>query len=596
MPALLLISALLGLQDPDRLKRENRELQDQVKRLEQELERVKLENVKLKLAQNSDPELRLVLIRDEALKSPYHSLALFGLEEAGRITAGRFKELAGPVGALAQNAAPELAGRAVEVLSKFTELADVQTALQDAADHPNAGVRQRVAVALRTVPTPAALNVLVMLLGDGAVEVRKAAAVATAEHPGPVSGAALLDRVKIEPSADVLEKLIDGLGALAYAEAGPLLIGHLQSTQENLVFASINALGKIKSLEAETHLTPFLAPGRPEGIRLIAVQSVGRIDTAGGRRRLVELLASDPAVPVRKACAAALAASADPTLATGPLLEALLAEADASVSEAIWKTMLALTEKAPDAPIVLLETLVAKKRVAEATVLCGRLHDARLSEEKRKALQPMERAVADALFAAGSAKEALPHYRALAAGGPPEAAVAERVVECLRAAGDVEEALRFLRAEFKRARGENPDRWAVGELAATLSRDREDAFARARTMYDLLHPNPAAPPEEVRKRWKTAYDAAVADVRAALLSPNLEARNQALSSAGALRDAIILPLADWIVAENAGAEDLKIFLYVGNAITRTAYPAETVADPKKRADAARAWKAWHEAR
>jgi hypothetical protein len=273
-----------------------------------------------------------------------------------------------------------------------------------------------------------------------------------------------------------------------------------------------------------------------------------------------------------------------------------VAESEEAAREAIWKAMLDLTEAGAGARLGLLRSLIDKKRGAEAALLCGRLHDARLSDEERRAALPLERAVADSLFTAGSLKEALPHYRALAAAAAsPEAAVAERVLECSRAAGEPDEALRFLKNEFKRARGDAPDRWAVGELAAMLSKEREDAFARTRTLYDLMHPNPAAPPEETRKRWKASYDAAVAEVRVALLSATPDVRNQALSGAGALRDAIILPLADWIAADGT-AEEHKVYLYVGNAIARTSFASEIVADPQKRAEAARAWRAWHESR
>jgi HEAT repeat protein len=574
--ALLAFAGLCGLQDPDELKR-----------LREELEKTKLENIQLKLQVLTDPAQQLALIRDDALRSPFAKVALFGLEYAAKAPPERFAELVAAVAVLAQNGSPPLAARAVDVLAQFAKQERAQAAIRDAANHPDALVRRQVASALRTVASPAALETLSKLAADASEEVRRAAVVAAADH-GAAAADLLLDRLAREPDAGALEKIIDGLGTLRQARSADRLIERLSDARENIVWASINALGKIGDARAHGPLLPFLEPGRPEHIRLVAVQSVGRLNLPEGRERLIVMLRADANPKVRRACATALAAAGAPEPAAGPLLEALLSEPEETVREAIWKSMVDLTEGSIDARLALLKALLDRRRAPEAALLCARLHGATLAEAQRAAYAPLERALADALAAADSHREALAHYRNVAPSAPPEAALAQRVLESCRKLADLDAAVAFLRDEFKRAKTDTPDRWSIGDLLAGLVIQRADPYERTQVFYLLLHPNPALPPEETRKRWKAAYDEAAVAVRAALNTP--EGQRKAVE----LGRAIILPLADWLEAEG-GAELYLPVLKAGNAVAATRFEEAVLADPKQRAETAKAWRAWHDA-
>lgn len=572
----MLVAAALQPQDPR---------DEEIRQLRDQLDKVTLKWLRLQYGVETDAQKRMELIRDEALRSPFKSANLFGLEQAARFTQEGFLDVLPAVAALAQNGEPERALAAVDVLSKFAALDPAQSAIQEASKHPNAVVRVAVATALRSVRTEAALAVLVALLRDEP-EVRKAAAIAAAEHEN--AGGPIFDLMKTETDPEVRKELIDGLGTLRYAPAVDALLSELKRAEGNVLWATINALGKIGDPRAYAAIEPHLRSTQ-EHIRLVTVQSIGRLNLKEGQRKLSELLADAAEnATIRKACAVALAACGDPAVAHDVLLPILMAEADAGVRDAIWKAVLDLTEGAVEARLQLMARLIEKQRTREAALLCTRFHGAELSAEQTDAYAPLGRAVADALFDGGEHQEALAHYRNVSALRPPEATLTQRVVACGRALGDLDAAAQFAMSEFKRATAANDDRWAIGDLRLELSREREDAFSRARTIHELMHPNPAAPPEETLKRWKAAYDEAAAGVRAAL-----PGSDDAQKRAAGLGRAIILPMADWIEAESP-PEEHAVFLQLGNYIAGTKFEAAVLTDPAERARVAKEWRAWHD--
>lgn len=568
MTAALVLAALLQPQDP----------QQRIDELLRQLEEAKLELLRLKLKDEADPQKRLELIREEGLRPPFKSLQIYALDQASRLTQDRFAEMIPAVAVLAKNGERETALKAVDVLSKFTTLEAAQQEIQEASEHPRPEVRAAVATALRSVPTEAALAVLVALLGDPSPDVRRAAAIASAEHKN--AGPAVFDRLKTEKDAAVRKDLIDGLGALRHAPAVDALVAELKQVDGANLWAAINALGKIGDPKAFEPLVPFLKSPQ-EHIRQVTIQSIGRLNTLAGREALRGLLADTAEDPkIRKQCAAALAGCGDPAVAHDVLLDILLAEADEGVREAVWKAMLALTHEQVGPRLQLLAALVDKRRTREAGLLCTELHPVQIPAEQVETYAPLGRAVADALFDAGELGEALPHYRNVARMRPPDAMVVRKVVDCYRAVPDLEAAAQFAMSEFKRG-GDAGDHWPIGDLVAQISKDHDDAFARVRTIHELLGSNPA-PPEETRKQWKTAYDEAAATVLAAL--PGDE---HAQKRAIALGRALILPLADRLEGD-AAPEEFALCLQIGN------YIASTTFEIAQRADAVKKWRDWHD--
>src|SRR4029079_12457015 len=77
------------------------------------------------------------------------------------------------------------------------------------------------------------------------------------------------------------------------------------TTRETIRWSCINSLGKIGDAKAGPPLLSFLEPSHPLDIRLVTIESLGKLKETSALPRLADVLRKDPEEKLRQAAASA---------------------------------------------------------------------------------------------------------------------------------------------------------------------------------------------------------------------------------------------------------------------------------------------------
>lgn len=250
---------------------------------------------------------------------------------------GFFEDLIG--GAL--GIAMPFAGKAAQEALEAVE-AVVPALVETLGDH-DLEVRQAAVAALSNMGDPRAVQALMRILRDDAVDdVRAAAAFALGEIEDPAAVPALAEALRTDRSAEVRKNAAWALGQIEDARAVEALGAALNDADAEVRHMSMWALGEIESPAAVPALIAALSSGDAE-VRHTAAWALGQIEDARAVEGLTLALRSEDA-QLREAAAWALGEIESPAAVAA--LGRLVRDPAASVRAAVVHALAAIEDPA----------------------------------------------------------------------------------------------------------------------------------------------------------------------------------------------------------------------------------------------------------
>jgi HEAT repeat protein len=549
------------------LRRQNQELQDQLRRAERDA-------VRYALAYESaltDPKERAKFLK-ELLTSDY----------------------------------ADLRAHAADALPTVKGAEGVREALTTLLTDRDSRVVAAAARGLGATSDPAAVPALVSLLTREEPEVRAAAARALGPLKAPDSLnplAALLD----DADESVRQAAVESLGQAQAPEAFEPLLRRLDDPSASVREAAVKAVARFKDPRAAAPLVKLLlTDDKAPRARFFAAQVLADFPGREVDEALIKAL-QDADAGVRQAAAAGLGKRADPNAVDVLLAHALTDDAPTVRQEALTSALAVLT-KVASLPLIdrVSGDLMASRSYAAATQVLGIVDRLAPTAPAGDAalVARLRRREADACFLAENWARAAAVYRALLAAGA-DRTVQTRLIESLEKSGDF-----FAAAQARLAAGgtatqpaeRSAQYAAVLDLAERAVADRPPEALRILRALRAEQKGPLEADLEARVLKAVAAAADRLDVLAQAAAPRVkdllgrvgDADPAVVSAAVADLAKLGLPavpaLLDALASPDVQVRTAAITAL--RAISNTSYDFSPTADESARAAAIQRWRAW----
>lgn len=446
-------------QQSDPVEEKLRELERKLAEREVEIVRLRLE-----LAKARSDEKQHLSILEQGLSSDIPLVREFVLRQLlaqPRKTAERF--LPKVRGIAEGNGDPGVRVRAVEFMSRFEEGEEVLLRIVlDASPE----VRAAAAAGLKNFPGDRSFSALRVLLKDPETPVRIAAVEAIGRTKHPEAGRVILSALGEDSPPELLDRGLRMLGTLKVKEAFDLFVKSLSHKDESVRWAAVYGLGLLGDPRALSHVRPFL-DSESEGLREVAIETLGRLGDRGSLPGLEEILRQSPKAFLRAAAATAMG-RIGALASLEPLLDAFAKDKESSVRIAAWDAAVSIAGKEFDREEKLFRLLLARKHKGEAESIFQKMSELHQREAERKRLGKLEDALARFLVEEGDFARAIEHLKRItAAGGTLEHV--ELLSRCYRKVGDTDSALKVVEAALA---GAKPGQKGYVDLLLELCRVR----------------------------------------------------------------------------------------------------------------------------